>query len=148
MVNIENPYEIIRTCPEHLCRIFTREKFVERSDAGEFRLYFWPKANPKPFTPFRDMNGELIVRSEEVLILDERFPPGHHRNEVMRSHCYITENGKIGASKKLDPKEITIGNANYRGLKKTSCKLCEGEMIPPEERFRNSTYRPVPRLDI
>ena len=51
----------------------------------------------------------------------------------------------IGASGKIDPKEILLNGVNYRQLEDRNphCELCEGgDMIPLEERFYSSKYKP------
>ncbi|HLJ16443.1 MAG TPA: hypothetical protein VKV15_18230 [Bryobacteraceae bacterium] len=115
-------------------------------EAGEFELYIWKDSPIKP--PFTDYKGQRCVRNHDMIILDNRYSPDHHRHEVARVHRFITDDGKTGASGKPDPKEITIGDINYRGLTK-GCELCEGgDMIPMEERFYNSRYKPgVPKKD-
>jgi hypothetical protein len=112
-------------------------------EAGEFELYIWKDSPIDP--PFTDHRGQLCVRNHDMLILDRKYDVDHHRHEVARVHRFITEEGKIGASGMPDPKEITIGDTNYRGLKNKNprCELCEGgDMIAPGDRFHSSKYRP------
>ena len=126
-----------------MCRIFAEEKLLQRVESGEFQLEVSRSNAINP--PFIDYKGQRCVRTEELLIIDQKFPPDHHRHEVVRAHQFKLEDGKIGASGKPDPKEMMIGEINYRGLKakNPSCELCEtGDMIPPEARFRDSRYRP------
>lgn len=77
--------------------------------------------------------------------MDDRYASTHYAHEVVRAHCYRTAAGVIGASGLPDPKEMTIGRINYRGLKRNNphCELCEsGDMIPSGKRFYNSAYAP------
>jgi hypothetical protein len=54
-------------------------------------------------------------------------------------------NGRITASGLFDPKEIVVGDFWYCQLAHVNprCELCENnDMIPFEERFWNSPYKP------
>ncbi len=135
-----SPLRIIRVCPEHMCRIFEAEKLMERTESGELRLHSKIKPKTKPFWDFK---GQLCVQNEESLILNDNFPVDDPRHEVARIHRHVTESGTYGASGLPDPKDIVIGNVNYRGIGDRECELCKsGDMIPPEQRFVNSKYRP------
>lgn len=126
-----------------MCRVFDGNRLLERAEAGEFRLRSTVKPKTKPMT---DYKGRLCVSNEETLILDDRFPISDPRHEVARFHRHITDSGGYGASEKPDPKDIVIENTNYRGIGPRLCELCEsGDMIPPEERFFLSIYRPTVR---
>lgn len=113
-------------------------------EAGEFELNIWKDTPIEP--PFIDYQGQTCVRNQDMLLLDRKYPPTDHRHEVARVHRFITDQGTTGATGKPDPKEITLGDINYRGLKHKTprCELCEdrGDMIPVHERFFNSRYRP------
>jgi hypothetical protein len=64
----------------------------------------------------------------------------------LEAHCFRLANGKLGASELFDPKVMVIGEVNYRRLEYANprCALCEaGDMIPSEERFFGSTYKPA-----
>jgi hypothetical protein len=118
-----------------MCKIFSREKLWERMEAGEFELYIWKNTPISP--PFIDYKGQRCVTNHDMLILDNRYPPEDHRHEVARVHRFITDKGTVGASGKPDPKEIMLGETNYRGWKNKDprCELCEsGDPIPPGER--------------
>lgn len=132
----------VRVCPEHMCRIFEKERLWERMEAGEFTLYTDSRPrNP----PFIDHRGQKCVRTEEHFLRDNRYPPDDDRHIVLRAHCFRTEDGLIGASGKIDPKEILLNGVNYRQLEDRNphCELCEGgDMIPLEERFYSSKYKP------
>ena len=95
---------------------------------------------------FIDFKGQRCVFNEEWLILDDTYPPEHHSHEVAKFHQTITDQETVGSSGLPDPKEITIGDTNYRFLTDAEfrCYLCEdqGDMIPPEQRFKGSKYKP------
>ena len=76
-------------------------------------------------------------------MLDDRFPPNDLRHIVLEAHCFLLEDEKtVGASGKIDPKELLIGNILYI-REKDSCELCErDDFIPKKRRFRDSKYRP------
>jgi hypothetical protein len=112
-------------------------------EAGEFRLQAKRKRMKEPLI---DHAGRIRVWTEENYLLDDRFAKGDDRHIVLRSHCYRTEELTIAGSGKIDPKEITIGGINYRQLVPDAprCELCEtGDMIPLEDRFLSSTYKPI-----
>jgi|HubBroStandDraft_1064217.scaffolds.fasta_scaffold30335_3 hypothetical protein len=126
-----------------MCRIFKEHRLWERAEAGEFRIDI---QTTRMDLPFVDHKGQTCVWSDEVFLLDDQYPRGHHRHEVVRGHRFRLEDGSIGASGMLDPKAMMIIDTNYRGLKhkKPACQLCEqGDMIAPAERFHGSKYRPT-----
>jgi hypothetical protein len=126
-----------------MCRVLEREQLLERCDAGELELRVARVREKNP--PFIDWKGQECVQSEELLILNHALAPEHPQHEVARLHRFITADGEIGASGKPDPKSIVVADVEYRLLKKSTprCELCEGgDMIPPEERFVTSRYRP------
>jgi hypothetical protein len=130
-----------------MCPLLEQHRLWERMESGEFRLRTTsrPKKNPKP-----DYKGRLLVANEENFILDDRFPPKHERHIVARLHCHRLADGSMGASEKMDPKELLIGDIQYRQLEfeNPACALCEGgDFIPRKKRFYGSTYRPI-RLQI
>lgn len=109
---------------------------------GEFRLEQNRKLRLQPFV---DHKGQLCVYTEENYLLDDTFGPDDKRHLVARLHCFRLADLSIGASGKMDPKEIVIGNTQYRQLSASDprCGLCEGgDMIPPDQRFMGSKYRP------
>jgi hypothetical protein len=117
---------------------------IERAEAGEFEMTVEGNTIDPPFI---DYNDRRCVRTEELFIRDLRFPPGHHRHDVARAHQFKRESGEIGASGMPDPKDLMIGDTNYRGLKQNNphCHLCEsGDMIPLDQRFQSSKYKPGP----
>ena len=128
-----------------MCRVFARERLWERTqEGGDLVLGEWSSTPRNP--PFIDYRGQECVSSNEAVILDPSYPVGHDLREVARIHCFRTASGTIGASGLPDPKELMIGGLNYRRIKKKNphCELCEGgDMIAPEERFHDSTYRPA-----
>jgi hypothetical protein len=126
-----------------MCKVFALEKLWERTESGEFELYIWK--NTPIIPPFIDYKGQRCVTNHDMLILDRKHPPSHHRHEIARVHRFITDTGAIGASGLPDPKELMIGDLNYRGITKSRphCELCEGgDMIALGERFHGSWYRP------
>ena len=136
------PLQKVRTCPEHICRILRQQRLWKRYRAGEFRLKTVTKdRNP----PFLDYKKQECVQNQEHFLLDDAHPATHKRHIVLRGHCFRLRSGKIGASGRIEPKEITLGDINYRQLEFVNprCQLCEeGDMIPLEDRFFSSTYRP------
>lgn len=134
---------IIRTCPEHRVRIFEREQLLERAEkTKEFRK---SQKVTKMVTPRLDHKGNLRTHNVETYLLDDRYPAKHERHIVLRTHHFECADGSIGGSGKLDPKEITVGDSQYRQLEceNPRCELCEGgDMIPREQRFMTSTYKP------
>jgi hypothetical protein len=82
-------------------------------ESGEFR----PRTESKSrVPPFVDYKGQKCVRTEEHFLLDDNVPPKHERHEVLRAHTFRLADGTIGASGRVDPKEMLIGNINYRQL--------------------------------
>ena len=138
---------IVRTCPEHRCRILRTEKFWRRYRAGELKLHISEtvRKSPKP-----DHNGKLRFYNRETFLQDPTYPKGHERFIVLRAHSYRTQTKEIAGSGLNDPKEMIVGDRNYRQFedpKHPHCDLCEreGDMIHNEERFYGSTYRPSAR---
>jgi hypothetical protein len=130
-------------CPEHRCKILREQRLWARYRAGEFRLRTETKARNPP-TP--DYKGRPCSINQQNFLLDDTYPPKHPRHVVLRSHCFRQQNGAIGASGLIDPKEITIGDINYRQLANDDphCELCEGgDMIALEDRFDSSKYKPL-----
>ena len=105
--------------------MLAKERILERTESGEFEQIVSGNAIDPPFV---DHKGQLCVRTEEILIVDHTYPAGHHRHEVARLHRFVTEDGTTGASGLPDPKELMIGDLNYRMLKHKNprCELCEG----------------------
>jgi hypothetical protein len=125
-----------------MCKIFAEHQIWQRTENNEFRIE--RKGNPID-PPFIDYKRQECTITEELLILDDSFSVDDPRHEVARAHCYRKADGTIGASGLPDPKQMTIGNTSYRGIKRRSphCQLCEsGDMIPHAERHHGSTYRP------
>jgi len=125
-----------------MCRIFEAERLWDRMEAGEFKLFTRSRRRTPPII---DHKGQRCVYTEEHFLKDERYPPDDDRHIVLRAHCYRTEDGLIGASGKVDPKEIMLNGINYRQLEHRNprCELCEGgDMIPVEQRFYGSKYKP------
>jgi hypothetical protein len=126
-----------------MCRLLVRYRLWERMEAGEFRLRTQRTIKQNPS---KDYKGRLVVANEENFILDDSVPAKHERHIVARLHCHRLADGSMGASEKMDPKELLIGNVNYRQLdfKNPACALCEGgDFIPRRKRFYNSKYKPT-----
>ena len=114
----------------------------EKRRTGEFRHHVDRKRRQLPLV---DHEGRICTHNEEHFLLDDRFPRKDDRHIVLRAHCFTTEDGTIGGSGKIDPKEMIIGDINYRQLafENPRCELCEGgDMIHPKHRFQSSTYKP------
>src|ERR1039457_210130 len=111
-------------------------------ETGEFRLRTDRKRKKQPFV---DYKGQSCVWNDELFLLNDAFPPKSERHIVLRAHCFRLEDLTIGASGVPDPKELLIGDINYRQLEYSNpaCELCEGgDFIPRRERFYGSSYRP------
>lgn len=126
-----------------MCPLLEQHRLWERMESGEFRLrtVSHRKKDPKP-----DHKGRLLVVNEENFILDDRFPPKHERHIVARLHCHRLADGSMGASEKMDPKELLIRDIQYRQLEfeHPACALCEGgDFIPRRKRFYNAKYKPT-----
>lgn len=130
------------TCPEHLCRIFAREKLEERVAAGELRIVH-DAPTPK-IAPYLDYNGLELTHNQNSRILDDRF--NDERHIAAKVHRHLTITGVPGASGKYDPKTVTLPNGTkYQPLNPPEgpCELCEeGDMIFPWSRFYKAKYRP------
>jgi hypothetical protein len=95
--------------------------------------------------PRLDYNGKALTHNVNGYLLDDSYPEKHERHIVLHTHNFLADDGTIGASGKPDPKEITVGDVQYRQLEHDNprCALCEGgDMIPVEKRFKSSKYRP------
>jgi hypothetical protein len=86
-----------------MCRLFEAHRFWERMEAGEFSLR--TERRPK-LTPSQDYKGRILVANEEKFILDISFPPKHERHIVARLDSHRLADGGMGASEKMDPKEL------------------------------------------
>jgi hypothetical protein len=129
-------------CDEHRVRIFENQRLWEKGQRGELRHHVVSKLRQPAFI---DHAGKRCTHNEEHFLFDDSFPKSHDRHIVLRGHCFRADDGTIGASGKIDPKEMVIGDVNYRQLefKNPRCELCEsGDMIPPWRRFKSSKYRP------
>lgn len=87
----------MRICPEHMVRIYTRERILEWGEAGGLR---WKVLSRPMKVPWRDHQGRLLVANENHYLLDDRYPPAHQRHIALHAHCFRTEDGEIGASAK------------------------------------------------
>jgi hypothetical protein len=118
-------------------------RLLERVEAGELRLQVLSTTEKK--NPKQDHQGKLCVTNEMSLIVDDRFDPADARHQLAKLHRHITDSGETGASGKRDPKWIYLDGIRYQihSPELPRCELCQsGDMIPPGERFRSSTYRP------
>ena len=99
------------------------------------------RKNPRP-----DHTGNTAPCYEKHYLIDDSYPSDDPRNVVLEAHCTRYQNGQLGGSGLLDPKEIVIGDVIYGrlGANHPNCALCEGgDMIPSEERFYNARYAPA-----
>lgn len=83
--------------------------------------------------------------TQEHFLLDDSYPHEHPYHIVVKAHCSRLQDGSVSASGLLDPKYIRVGNISHRQLEFANprCELCESsDMIPLEERFYNSAYKP------
>lgn len=99
--------------------------------------------------PQPDYNGKLRTHNVNSYLVDDSYVAGHERYIVLRTHNFLAADGSIAASGKPDPKEIIVGDVQYRQLEHANprCGLCEsGDMIPLNERFMSSKYRPCGKI--
>ena len=108
---------------------------------GEFRIVIRSR-EMKP--PTADWYGNLRATSQLVYLVDDQYSEGDYRRSVATGHRYLTVEGRVAASGKLDPKQKVVGEIEYRQMGKNAdqCDLCVDDPIPIEERFRGSVYRP------
>lgn len=146
--SVSIPLSPIRVCPEHLCKLFNEHGIWERAQAGELNYRVDAKQKTEPFV---DRHGNVCTHTELLTVWDDRFPQGDHRREVASQvNRHRTMDGLVGGSGMWDPGkgEMQIHGKRYRRFKTKAgigphCELCEGgDMIPPEQRQHDSTYRP------
>lgn len=134
---------IRRVCPEHVVRLFNELRIMDRVFSGELELRTDPpRAKGKPW---KDHQGKLLMHNEISQVLDHRFPTTDPRHIAAKTHRHLDAAGEPGASGKYDPKSVTTENGiKYQRMPPAGpCELCETDgMIPPDERFRDSTYAP------
>ncbi len=100
----------------------------------------------KRVTQSPDFKGRPRVWNRQTYLTDPKYAPRHERFIVLRAHSFRLTNKKVAASGLLDPKAILVGDTIYVELAQENprCELCEGgEMIPLEERFYGSPYKPI-----
>src|SRR4051794_13920980 len=91
---------IVRTCPEHRVKLFNERRLWEYGlENYRHRKDVTPMKHPK-----RDYEGRLLVANVNEYFLDDTYPANHKRHIVLHVHWFLTEDGKIGASEKRDPK--------------------------------------------
>jgi hypothetical protein len=128
-----------------MVRIYDNREFEERLLAGEFELR---REVTMMKRPWRDHKEQLLVANVNRYLLDRRYPDKHRRRIACHTHNFETDTGEIGASGKAEPKELLDGDIEYRQLafENPQCYLCvNGDMIPIEERFLSSKYKPQAR---
>ena len=139
----------VRVCPEHLYRLFNRNRIWERAESGE--LGYSIDADKLKPEPFEDHHGNVLVLTDRLTVWDPQFPEGHPLRQVASKITrHKTATGKVGGSGLWDPGKgsLNIDGKRYRRFKTTDgkhprCELCEaGDMIPAEERQFDSGYRP------
>ena len=141
-ISINPPLPEVRTCPEHMCRILTKERLWHRCMRGEFVLD--PRSRKRTSTS-PDFKGRVAVWQQEIYVKDRTFAPADPRHIVLEAYCARTADGTITGSGLIEPKEIVIRGTFHRRLEFNNprCHLCEtGDMIPLEERFITSRYKP------
>jgi len=135
-----------------MCRLFSQHRIIERTNldggSGEFTAHIDRKRKSSPLI---DHHGNECWWTDLLFIIDPRFPIGDPRHDVASEvNRHRTDDDVIGGSGKWDPSksQLQIDGIVYRkhktnGGRIPTCTLCEGgDMIPPSERFRDSTYRP------
>ena len=134
----------IRSCDEHRRRILRKHSIWSRYRSGDLRVrtQMILCKNPKSFDSERKPKWYQIH-----YLLDDLYEPDDPRHIVLEAHCFRLPDGRMGANGLMDPKEIIIGDDFYcrQSKKDAACELCEGrgDMIPLEERFQRSTYKPT-----
>jgi hypothetical protein len=133
----------VRICPEHMCIVLRKERFWRRYLNGEFRLYTKTTLRQATST---DYKGRTPKWHQEHFLKDDKYPERHSRHLVVKAHCSRLPDGSVSASGLIDPKYLLVGDSSYRQLDFVNphCAMCEsGNMIPIEERFWNSVYKPL-----
>lgn len=131
-----------------MCRLFNRNRLWERAQAGElgYSIRNWKKEKPKI-----DNAGYEWTHTELLTLWDDTYPEGDPRRHVgAEINRHVDADGNVGFSGLWDPSkgDLYIDGVRYRlyktkGGRQPSCELCEaGDMIPCEERQRDSVYRP------
>ncbi len=140
---VANPPAEVRVCDEHRCILLRKSDIWKRYYAGQLRLerpYTAPKINPT-----LDHRRRAAPWTQQISLVDDTYPKDHKRHIVLDAHCTRYEDGTVGASGLIDPKEILLGDTLYIRLKPKNahCTFCEnGDMIPFEMRHFNSLYKP------
>ena len=134
----------VRTCDEDRCILLRKSDIWRRFNRGELIVkepYTKRRKDPKP-----DHSGRIAPWTQSISLVDTQYAPDDPRHIVLEAHCFRLENGEVGASGLVDPKEVLIGGTLHVRLayEDPHCALCEGgDMIPIEARFHSSRYKPL-----
>jgi len=128
--------------------MFNEHRLWERSQAGEFQYHIEEK---RKLEVFIDHHGNNCWWTDVLYITDSKYEVGDTRHDVVReANRHRTEAGIIGGSGKWDAGKayvqvngIVYGKYKTKGGREPHCALCEsGDMIPREQRYRDSDYPP------
>jgi hypothetical protein len=140
----------VRVCDEHRCILLRNSDIWKRYNTGQLRLRR-PYTVPK-ISPTQDHRKRSAPWAQQIALVDDTYQSDHLRHIVLDAHCTRYDDGTVGASGLIDPKEILIENTLYIRVKPKDahCALCEGgDMIPFEMRHVNSLYKPAtPKLSM
>lgn len=139
------PPPIIRVCPEHLVKLWTESRILERI-GPEFLSREEPKRKERPFT---DHLNNTCWWTILLFVVDPRYPVGDYRHSVaeqVNRHRENKDSGIFCGSGKWDPGKSRLqidgnlyGRFKTKGGKEPHCELCEnGDMI--QQRFYDSVY--------
>src|ERR1019366_2185120 len=90
-----------------------QKKLWKRYNDGELRLY---TKSVKRVPPTPDYRGRPRVWNQEHYLLNDAYSARDPRHTVLEAHCFRLADGRVGASGLIDPKNIVIGDINYRQL--------------------------------
>ena len=95
--------------------------------------------------PRLDDSGRLSTHNEFATITDPSLPSEDPYAIPAKVHCQTTDSGERTNSGLWDPKMILTDGVRYNELLPSgSCDLCAGgDMIPANERFKRSRYKPT-----
>jgi hypothetical protein len=111
-------YTISRVCEKHLRGVFWANRIWEKYFLYELDIIFKP-AKPKRFI---DHKGTQVEWSQDLRFTD----PANGGKEVARCHWYLDVNIQPAGSGQPDPKDIMLGETNYRIWREGDppCPLC------------------------
>ena len=128
--------------------MFNEHRLWERAQEGEFQYRIEGKRKKNPLL---DWHQNECWWTDLLFITDSRFDVGDVRHDVVReANRHKTDSGVICGSGKWDAGKAYVqidgkvyGKFKTKGGRPAHCALCEGgDLIPPEQRYQDSEYRP------